>query len=61
MIAQRHDATVGQVALAWLLAVSANILPIPGTSQRKHLEDNLAAAELQLSPGEIAELSADTQ
>lgn len=61
MIAQRHDATVGQVALAWLLAVSANILPIPGTSQRKHLEDNLAAADLQLSPGEIAELSADTQ
>ncbi|HEY6771953.1 MAG TPA: aldo/keto reductase [Solirubrobacterales bacterium] len=55
-IASAHDAKPGQVALAWLLARSAAIVPIPGTSSVEHLEENLAAAELQLSAEELAEL-----
>jgi pyridoxine 4-dehydrogenase len=57
-IASRHDATPGQVALAWLLARSAAIAPIPGTSSVEHLEENLGAAELQLTADELAELEA---
>src|SRR3954453_13362438 len=57
-IASRHDASPGQVALAWLLARSAMIVPIPGTSSVAHLEENLAAASLQLSGDELAELEA---
>jgi aryl-alcohol dehydrogenase-like predicted oxidoreductase len=45
-----------QVALAWLLHRSANILLIPGTSSPEHLRQNLQAATLQLSPQVIAEL-----
>src|SRR5919204_2389127 len=56
-IAQAHDASPGQVALAWLLARSAVIVPIPGTSSVDHLEENLAAAELELSAEELAELA----
>ena len=56
-IARDHDASIGQIALAWLLTVSPNILPIPGTSQRAHLQDNLAAADLHLSLEDMAELS----
>jgi aryl-alcohol dehydrogenase-like predicted oxidoreductase len=55
-IASRHDATPGQVALAWLLARSAAIAPIPGTSSVEHLEENLGAADLQLTADELAEL-----
>jgi pyridoxine 4-dehydrogenase len=55
-IASAHDAAPGQVALAWLLARSAVIAPIPGTSSVEHLEENLAAAELQLTDDELAEL-----
>jgi aryl-alcohol dehydrogenase-like predicted oxidoreductase len=58
LIASRHDASPGQVALAWLLARSAVIAPIPGTSSVAHLEENLAAASLQLSAEELAELEA---
>jgi pyridoxine 4-dehydrogenase len=57
-IASEHDATPGQVALAWLLARSAVILPIPGTSSVEHLEENLGAAEVELSADELAELEA---
>ena len=57
-IASRHDASPGQVALAWLLARSAAIVPIPGTSSVEHLEENLGAAELQLTADELAELEA---
>ena len=53
---REHDASPGQVALAWLLARSPVILPIPGTSSVEHLEENLAAAALQLSDDEVAEL-----
>jgi pyridoxine 4-dehydrogenase len=55
-IASRHDASPGQVALAWLLARSAAIVAIPGTSSLEHLEENLAAADLQLSEDELAQL-----
>jgi aryl-alcohol dehydrogenase-like predicted oxidoreductase len=50
--AKRHGATVGQLALAWLLHRSGVILPIPGTSSIKHLEENTAAAELHLDEEE---------
>ena len=56
-IAARHDATPGQVALAWLLARSPVMLPIPGTSSVEHLEENVAAAGLRLSDEELATLS----
>ena len=56
-IASRHDATPAQVALAWLLAKSPVILPIPGTSSVQHLEENVAATELRLSEEEAAKLS----
>jgi pyridoxine 4-dehydrogenase len=57
-MASAHDATPGQVALAWLLARSPVMLPIPGTSSVKHLEENIAAAAVKLSDEEIAELDA---
>ena len=56
-VAERHRATVRQVALAWLLARSPVMLPIPGTGTVEHLEDNLAAAGLRLSPAEVDALS----
>ena len=56
--AARHDATPGQVALAWLLARSPVILPIPGTSSVKHLEENVAARELSLDADEVAAIGA---
>jgi len=49
---------VGQVALAWLLHLSPAMLPIPGTSRRTHLEQNMAAADVQLTPEQIDELTA---
>jgi pyridoxine 4-dehydrogenase len=55
-IADEHGATTGQVALAWLLARSPVMLPIPGTSSVEHLEENVAAAGLELSEDEIARL-----
>jgi aryl-alcohol dehydrogenase-like predicted oxidoreductase len=51
-VAKRHQATVAQLSLAWLLHHSAVMLPIPGTSSVKHLEENMAAAKLHLSPEE---------
>lgn len=56
-IAARHEATPAQVALAWLLAKSPMMLPIPGTSSVEHLEENVAAAELRLTDEEVATLS----
>ena len=55
-IAQRLGAEPGQVALAWLLKKSPVTLPIPGTSQVKHLEDNTAAALLELDDATFAKL-----
>jgi pyridoxine 4-dehydrogenase len=56
-IAEAHGATGGQVALAWLLARSPVMLPIPGTGSVEHLEENVAAAELELGDDELARLS----
>jgi aryl-alcohol dehydrogenase-like predicted oxidoreductase len=56
-LATRHDATPAQIALAWLLNSPAT-LPIPGTSSIPHLEQNIAAASLELSDDEVAELTA---
>lgn len=53
-IARRHGATPAQVALAWLLKRSRVMLPIPGTSRVKHLEENVAAASIELSDEEFA-------
>jgi Aldo/keto reductase family/Cupin len=57
-IAKAHGATAGQVALAWLLRHNPVILPIPGTLRVAHLEENVAAAGLSLTPEELAELDA---
>jgi aryl-alcohol dehydrogenase-like predicted oxidoreductase len=56
-LASQHGASPSQLALAWLLRRSPVMLPIPGTSTVAHLEDNLAAASLQLSDDEFAALS----
>ena len=55
-IAKAHGASPSQVALAWVLKRSPNMLPIPGTSQVSHLEDNVAAAQLELSDDEFQQL-----
>jgi aryl-alcohol dehydrogenase-like predicted oxidoreductase len=57
-IADAHDASPFQIALAWLLARSPVMLPIPGTSSVEHLEENVAAASLRLSQEEFEELCA---
>ena len=56
--AERHGAKPSQVALAWLLAKSPVLLPIPGTGSVEHLEENCAAADLRLGDDELAELDA---
>lgn len=55
-VAQRHGATVYQIALAWLLAHSPAMLVIPGTSSVEHLEENVAAAEIRLTERDLEEL-----
>jgi len=57
-VAQRHGSTPHQVVLAWLLARSPSILPIPGTGSVPHLEDNVGAASVELSREEVSELTA---
>lgn len=56
-IAAKHNATPGQIALAWLLKRSCSMLPIPGTSSVKHLEENTRAAEIQLTDEEFQAIS----
>ena len=56
-IARRHDATPRQIVLAWLLARSPSILPIPGTGSVSHLEDNVAAAAIKLTAAEVASVT----
>jgi pyridoxine 4-dehydrogenase len=56
-VARRHEATPAQVALAWLLRRSPVMLPIPGTASLEHLEENVAAVNLELSDEEFAELA----
>lgn len=56
-VARRLSATPTQVALAWLLRHSPNMVPIPGTTSRAHLEENIAAATLSLSADDYAQLT----
>lgn len=55
-VAERHDATPAQVALAWTLAQGPHVLPIPGTKRVRFLEENMSAAGLALTDEDLAEL-----
>ena len=55
-VAERHDATPVQIALAWLLRRSPAMLPIPGTSSAAHMRENIAAAGIELSEEDLGEL-----
>ena len=57
-VADAHDATPQQVALAWLLAKGPNVIPIPGSSRPETILASVAAAELQLGADELARLDA---
>ena len=56
-IAKAHDASPTQIALAWLLARSPQMLPIPGTSSIPHFDENIASAAIDLTPDEIKDLN----
>ena len=56
-IADRHGATTRQVVLAWLLARSPAMLPIPGTRSVAHLESNIAATRVELALAEVAAIT----
>jgi aryl-alcohol dehydrogenase-like predicted oxidoreductase len=56
-IGERQNATPAQVALAWLLAQKPWIVPIPGTTKVNRLEENIAAAEIELTPGDLNEIA----
>ncbi|HEY3733907.1 MAG TPA: aldo/keto reductase [Streptosporangiaceae bacterium] len=55
--ARRHDASPRQIVLAWMLARSPQILPIPGTGSPAHAQDNIAAAAIELTPEEVAAIT----
>ena len=55
-ISKARNASPGQIALAWVLKRSLNMLPIPGTSKVSHLEENVAAAQIELSDDEFQQL-----
>src|SRR6202167_1481871 len=57
-IAERKSVAPGQLALAWLLAKGEDLVPIPGTKRRKYLEENAAAADIKLTPADVAEIEA---
>ncbi len=57
-VADRVGASPSQLSLAWVLAQGGDIVPIPGTTKRHHLEENLAAVDLQLAEADLAELTA---
>jgi aryl-alcohol dehydrogenase-like predicted oxidoreductase len=57
-VASRHQAAPAQVALAWVLAQGEQVVPIPGSSKRSHLEQNVEAAMIRLSREDLAELDA---
>jgi aryl-alcohol dehydrogenase-like predicted oxidoreductase len=60
-VAERHGVTAAQVALAWLLSRYERMLLIPGTSSVAHLEENMAAADVELDEADLAELENATQ
>ena len=55
-VAERKDATPAQIALAWLLAQKPSIVPIPGTTKVHRLEENVAAADVELTPDDLHEI-----
>ena len=55
-LAQRKKATPAQIALAWLLAQKAWIVPIPGTTKLHRLEENIGAAEVELTGNDLREI-----
>jgi aryl-alcohol dehydrogenase-like predicted oxidoreductase len=55
-IAERKKATPAQIALAWLLAQKPWIVPIPGTTKLKRLEENIGAVEIELTPDDLREI-----
>jgi len=57
VIAEDHGVSPAQLALAWLLAQGDDIVPIPGTSRIEHLEQNFAAAFLELTPDDVARIA----
>lgn len=57
-LAGRIGCTPAQLALAWVLAQGDDLVPIPGTRRRAYLEENVAAVDIELSPGQLAELEA---
>ena len=57
-IAQAHGAKPSQVALAWVLSRGDQVVPIPGMKRRTHLDENVAAVDLQLTPDDLARLDA---
>ena len=57
-IAQAHGATPAQIALAWVLSRGEHVIPIPGMKRRTHLDENVAAVDIELTPEELARLDA---
>jgi diketogulonate reductase-like aldo/keto reductase len=57
-VGMRKEATSGQIALAWLLTRSPAIVPIPGTTKLAHLEENLGALTVELTPEDVQEIEA---
>jgi aryl-alcohol dehydrogenase-like predicted oxidoreductase len=57
-VARRNGASLAQVAIAWVLAQGEHVVPIPGTKQVRYLEENCQAADLDLSPDDLADLDA---
>ena len=55
-IAAEKGITAGQLALAWVLAQGDDVVPIPGTKRRSYLEENAAAAEIELTPEDLARI-----
>jgi aryl-alcohol dehydrogenase-like predicted oxidoreductase len=56
-MAKRKKATPAQIALAWLLAQKPWIVPIPGTTKLERLDENIGAAEIELTPDDIREIN----
>ncbi len=57
-MATEKKVTAGQLALAWVLAQGDDIVPIPGTTKRTHLDENLAALDIELTASELGQLDA---
>jgi aryl-alcohol dehydrogenase-like predicted oxidoreductase len=55
-IARRKGCTPGQLALAWVLSLGEDIVPIPGTKRRRYLEENVRSVEIELTLGDLAEI-----